>query len=41
MTFSAGDLVFLVPMIVLMATGILLVLAEAFFIGRDRVEPDQ
>jgi len=36
MTFSPGDLVYLVPMIVLMSAGILLVLAEAFFQGRDR-----
>src|SRR5688500_16053066 len=36
MTFAAGDLVYILPMLVLMATGILLVLAEAFFKGRDR-----
>src|SRR5215510_2976707 len=36
MTFAPGDLVYLVPMIVLMSAGILLVLAEAFFIGRDK-----
>jgi NADH-quinone oxidoreductase subunit N len=36
MTFNPADLVWLVPMIILMSTGILLVLAEAFFLGRDR-----
>jgi NADH-quinone oxidoreductase subunit N len=36
MSFNPGDLVYLVPMIVLMGAGILLVLAEAFFQGRDK-----
>jgi NADH-quinone oxidoreductase subunit N len=35
-TFTPGDLVYLLPMLVLMSTGILLVLAEAFFKGKDR-----
>jgi NADH-quinone oxidoreductase subunit N len=36
MSFNPGDLVYLVPMIILMGAGLLLVLAEAFFQGRDR-----
>jgi NADH-quinone oxidoreductase subunit N len=34
--FIAGDLVYLMPMLILATTGMLLVLAEAFFKGRDR-----
>ncbi|MEZ4367628.1 MAG: NADH-quinone oxidoreductase subunit N [Kofleriaceae bacterium] len=38
-TFNAADLVYLVPMLILMGTGILLVLAEAFYSeGPDRAD---
>ncbi|MBE7448646.1 MAG: NADH-quinone oxidoreductase subunit N [Kofleriaceae bacterium] len=36
MTFSSGDLVYVAPFLVLAASGVLLVLAEAFFSGKDR-----
>ena len=36
MTFVPGDLIYAAPFLVLALSGILLVLAEAFFVGRDR-----
>jgi NADH:ubiquinone oxidoreductase subunit 2 (subunit N) len=36
MTFNSGDLLYIAPFLVLALSGILLVLAEAFFVGRDR-----
>src|SRR2546430_6886777 len=36
MTFQAADLGYLVPYLILVITGMLLVLAEAFYRGKDR-----
>lgn len=36
MNFSTGDTLYLAPLLILAVSGILLVLAEAFFAGRDR-----
>src|SRR5689334_24283420 len=36
MQFASGDLLYIAPFLVLAVSGILLVLAEAFFTGRDR-----
>ncbi len=36
MTFNAGDLIYILPLIILAVSGMLLVLAEAFYRGRDR-----
>ncbi len=36
MTFNAGDLGYLTPYLILVVTGMMLVLAEAFYRGRDR-----
>jgi len=35
-TFASGDLVYTTPMLILTISAMLLVLAEAFFVGRDR-----
>ena len=36
MTFAIGEALYLAPLFILAITGMLLVLAEAFFVGRDR-----
>ncbi|KAB2897266.1 MAG: hypothetical protein F9K40_13160 [Kofleriaceae bacterium] len=36
MTFAYGDLLYIAPFLVLSVSGILLVLAEAFYSGKDR-----
>ncbi len=36
MTFATGDMLYLAPLFIVAVTGVLLVLAEAFFAGRDR-----
>ena len=36
MTFNPGDLGYLVPYLILLVAGMLLVLAEAFYRGKDR-----
>ena len=35
-TFNPGDMLYLMPFLILAASGMMLILAEAFFAGRDR-----